>query len=222
MTAREAILGKIRRSLTVTGDEADRKAAVQERLTERPRGVVPVRGQLPPAERLALFTGQAEHTSASVTHVAGAAEVPAAVADFLRQRNLPATVRMGDDRRLAAMPWSKTQIEIARGAADGNDVVSVAHAFGGVAETGTLVLTSGVENPTTLNFLPETAIVVLNAADLAGDYETIWDRLRAEYGERLMPRTVNLVSGPSRSGDIEQILLLGAHGPRTLHIIVVG
>jgi L-lactate dehydrogenase complex protein LldG len=37
-----------------------------------------------------------------------------------------------------------------------------------------------------------------------------------------MPRTVNLISGPSRSGDIEQKIILGAHGPRALHIIVVG
>ena len=91
-----------------------------------------------------------------------------------------------------------------------------------VAESGTLVLTSGVDNPTTLNFLPETAIVVVDAADIAGDYETVWDRLRAETGEAPLPRTVNWVNGPSRSADIEQTLLLGAHGPRSLHVIVVG
>ncbi|MEI9915983.1 MAG: LUD domain-containing protein [Methylovirgula sp.] len=37
-----------------------------------------------------------------------------------------------------------------------------------------------------------------------------------------MPRTVNFITGPSRSADIEQTLLLGAHGPRALHIIIVG
>jgi L-lactate dehydrogenase complex protein LldG len=37
-----------------------------------------------------------------------------------------------------------------------------------------------------------------------------------------MPRTGNMVTGPSRSGDIEQTILLGAHGPRRLHIVVVG
>ncbi len=222
MSPREAIFGKIRRSLGVAGDESGRKAAVTERLQARPRGVVPARGALPAAERLALFTRMAEAVSASVTHVAEAADVPAAVAEFLRQRNLPAALRMGDDKRLAAMPWAKTQIATARGPSDGSDAVSIGHAFAGVAESGTVVMTSGADNPTTLNFLPETAIVVLDAADIAGDYESIWDRLRQTEGDGLLPRTVNWITGPSRSADIEQTLLLGAHGPRSLHIVVVG
>ena len=64
--------------------------------------------------------------------------------------------------------------------------------------------------------------MVLNAADIAGDYETVWARLRPQGGEGNLPRTVNFITGPSRSADIEQTLLLGAHGPRALHIIVVG
>jgi L-lactate dehydrogenase complex protein LldG len=148
--------------------------------------------------------------------------VPAAVAAYLRAHNLPATARMGDDNLLAGMPWDATQITLSRGASDGDDPVGVSHAFAGVAETGTLVLTSGPDNPTTLNFLPETHIVVLAAKDVAGDYETVWDRLRAAAGKGQMPRTVNMVTGPSRSGDIEQTILLGAHGPRRLHIVVVG
>jgi L-lactate dehydrogenase complex protein LldG len=221
MSARDAVLAKIRRSLGVTGAEPARNAAVDNRLGTRPRGVIPARGALPAAERLALFTRLAEHCAASVARVADGSQVPAAVAEFLRQRNLPAAVRMGDDKRLAAMPWGETQIAVKHGAADGSDAVSVGHAFAGIAESGTLVLTSGVDNPTTLNFLPETAIVVVDAADIAGDYETVWDRLRAETGEAPLPRTVNWVNGPSRSADIEQTLLLGAHGPRSLHIVIV-
>ena len=83
-------------------------------------------------------------------------------------------------------------------------------------------LASGQDNPTTLNFLPETHIVVLRAEGVAGDYETVWAKLRARYGKGALPRTVNWVTGPSRSGDIEQTILLGAHGPRRLHVVVVG
>ena len=84
------------------------------------------------------------------------------------------------------------------------------------------MLTSGPDNPTTLNFLPDTHIVVVDAKDIAGDYEAVWQRLRERFGAGLMPRTVNLITGPSRSADIAQILILGAHGPRRLHVLIVG
>ena len=222
MSARDTVLGKIRRSLHVDSGDVGRRAIVIARLEGAPRSVVPARGQLPKEERIALFTAMAEKVSATVARVGRADDVPAAVADFLRNHNLPATVRMGDDGLIAGLPWERTQVEIKRGPSDGNDAVGLSHAAGGVAESGTLVLLSGPDNPTTLNFLPETHIVVIRAADIAGDYETVWDEVRETYGKGHMPRTVNMVTGPSRSADIEQTLLLGAHGPRRLHIVVVG
>jgi L-lactate dehydrogenase complex protein LldG len=121
------------------------------------------------------------------------------------------------------MAWAREpHLQRLVGPSDGTDLVALSHAFAGVAETGTLVLLSGPENPTTLNFLPDTHIVMVKAEDVAGDYESVWRRLRAIYSHHHMPRTVNLVTGPSRSADIEQTLILGAHGPRALHILVVG
>ena len=99
--------------------------------------------------------------------------------------------------------------------------MSVTPAFAGIAETGTLMLTSGKDRPATLNFLPETHIVVLKASQVVGAYEDAWDLLRQAEGEGVMPRSVNLITGPSRTGDIEQKIQLGAHGPRRLHIVVV-
>ena len=222
MSARDAVFSKIRRALGVGGSEAGRRAIVIARLEGAPAGVVPKRGQLPREERLALFQSMAEKVAATVARVPDTDAVPQAVAEYLRDRNLPAVVRMGADARLAALAWGKTQIEVGHGASAGNDPVAVSHALAGIAETGTLVLTSGADNPTTLNFLPETHIVVLAADDVAGDMETVWAELRARYGKGVMPRTVNMITGPSRSGDIEQTILLGAHGPRRLHIIIAG
>lgn len=219
--ARAEILANIRRSLGVTGTEAPRRSAVDERIERAPRGIIPARGQVTGAERIALFKAEAERTQATVTTVASANAVPAAVADYLRRHNLPAAVRMGADERLAAMPWGETSLEITKGPSSGSDLNGVSHAFAGVAESGTLVLVSGEDNPTTLNFLPDNHIVVVNARDIAGDYEEVWGRIRFTYGKGQMPRTVNFVTGPSRSGDIEQTLLLGAHGPRRVHIVVV-
>ena len=222
MNPREAILGKIRRSLGVTGGELRRNASVDDRLTRAPQGVIPARGQLPQAERIALFTAMAEKVLATVERVAGEVSIPTAVAGYLRAHNLPAALRMGDDPLLTGLAWSRTPIEVKRGASDGTDVVGLSHAFAAVAESGTLVLASGKDNPTTVNFLPETHIVVLKADDVAGDYEAVWSRLRERYGRGVLPRTVNWVTGPSRSGDIEQTILIGAHGPRRLHVVIVG
>jgi L-lactate dehydrogenase complex protein LldG len=221
-SAREDILANIRRSLGVTGSEAPRRSNVATRLQNGPPGIIPARGQLDARGRVAMFKQQAERAQASVTEVAHPEDVPGEVARFLRDHNLPATIRIGADARLGAMPWAQTALEVSSGRSNGNDPNAVSHAFGGVAESGTLAMLSGPDNPTTLNFLPDNHIVVLSAADVVGDYETIWKRLRDDLGKGTLPRTVNLITGPSRSADIEQTLLLGAHGPRTLHIIIVG
>src|SRR5437763_11520928 len=155
---RDDILANIRRSLGVTGAEATRRANVATRLENAPRGVIPARGQLEPAARVAMFKEQAERAQASVTEVARPEDVPAEVARFLRDHNLPATIRIGADARLAVMPWSQTALDVTGGRSDGGDPNAVSHAFGGVAESGTLALLSGPDNPTTLNFLPDNHI----------------------------------------------------------------
>jgi L-lactate dehydrogenase complex protein LldG len=214
--ARAEILSNIRRALGVTSAELIRRSAVDDRLDRAPKGVIPARGQLDAAGRVALFKAQAEAALASVQMVATADSVPQEVARFLRDANLPAAIRIGSDPRLASLPWGQTALEVSHGPSNG-----ISHAFGAVAETGTLALTSGAENPSTLNFLPDNHIVVLSAKDLAGDYEGVWQKLRMTYGKGMMPRTLNFITGPSRSGDIEQTMLLGAHGPRRLHIVLV-
>ena len=68
-------------------------------------------------------------------------------------------------------------------------------------------------------------MVVLRASRVVGAYEEAWDLLRAENRDErsggFMPRNVMLVTGPSRSADIESTLELGAHGPRRLHVLLV-
>lgn len=218
MSARAEILADIRRALGVTGSEVPRRRAVADRLEDAPQGTIPARGRVDPAQRKALFCAEAERVFASVAEVASDADVPAEVAVYLRSRNLPAMLRIGADPYLAALPWQG--LELVEGSLDGT--VALSHAFAGVAESGTLVLISGKENPTSLNFLPETHIVVVAESDIVGDYEAIWQKLRATYGKGLMPRSVNFITGPSRSADIGRTMQLGAHGPRDLRIIIVG
>lgn len=223
MSARDAILSRIRASLKSDPADAARAEAVAQRMKKAPKGIIPVRGQLPHTEKIDLFCRMAEKLSATVERVKSYDAVPKSVAAYLRGHNLPAALRMGDDKRLAAMPWDKQRaLQIKHGPSDGDDEVGLSHATTAVAETGTLVMTSGKQNPTTINFLPEHHVVVVDAADIEGDLETALSRIRRSFGKGQMPRTVNLISGPSRSGDIEQKIILGAHGPRALHLIVVG
>ena len=220
MNGRAAILGKIGKSLGGNANDAARAEAVRDRLANPPNGIIPQRGQLSQGERVRLFVEMAEAVQATTAQVSSTDDVAEAVADYLRSRNLPQTVKTGSDKRLDDVDWSRApSLSRTTGASDGDDPVGLSFAAAGVAETGTLVLTSGPDNPTTLNFLPENHIVIVNASDVAGDYESVLKNARQSDGS--LPRTVNLITGPSRSGDIEQTLLLGAHGPRNLHIIVV-
>lgn len=222
MSAREAVFASIRRSLGVTGGETPRALEVRSRLAEAPAGVVPLRGQGSLDQRAETFKAEAARVQATVSEVASLAEVPAEVARYLRDNNCPASLRMGADDRLSAMPWGATAVEILHGASDGHDANAVSMAFAGIAESGTLALVSGPANPTTLNFLPDTHIAVLSKDDLMADFEGVFAKLRAAYGKGGAPRTLNFITGPSRSADIEQTLLLGAHGPRRLHIVLAG
>ena len=222
MKGREAIFANIEKSLRVSGDDGLRAETVAARLAKHPRGIIPARGKKPDRERLELFKVMAEAAKASIAVLDRTADVPAAVAAYLRSKNLPQSIRHGDDERFSLIPWANERtLEFTKGASDGAQLASVSYSFGAVAESGTLVMVSGADNPTTLNFLPDHHLVVVDEKDIAGDYESVWDRIRERFGANEMPRAVNWITGPSRSGDIEQTHLLGAHGPRSLHVLVV-
>ena len=217
---RAAILGSIRRSLGRGPLDEAARTTLDERMARPTPNLVPARTDIPQGERVDLFASMAEAVFATVDRVSGPDAVPGAVADYLAQHNLPPALVMAPDPALDAYPWGdRPMLAIRRGAAEEADRVGVTGAVMGFAETGTLMMASGPDHPSTLNFLPETHIVVLPAEKIGGAYEEGWAHLRAEGG--LMPRTVNLVTGPSRTADIEQTIALGAHGPRRLHIVVV-
>jgi L-lactate dehydrogenase complex protein LldG len=218
--SKETILTAIRRGLKRGPVSADQAAMLRGRLEQHPRHLIPARSRLEHAGQVDLFVRNVEKEFGSVTRVPDADTVPEAVADYLAAQNLPPRLAMAPHPELRALPWSaRPLLEIREGRAEATDAVSVQHGFAAIAETGTLMLPSAPERPVTLNLLADTEIVVLRATSIVGAYEEAWDRLRAELGG--MPRNVMLVTGPSRSADIEQTLELGAHGPRRLHVVVI-
>jgi len=219
--ARAQILDGIRRSLRRGELSGEARQDVEARLASPPRGPAVARAQLAQPEKVALFCQWAETLNATVARVA-AADVPGEVTAYLMRNNLAQNVAMAPSPLLEGYDWSSQKmLSIRRGRGEGSDQVSVTGAFAGIAETGTVVMASGPDHPVSLNLLPDTHVVVLRESDIVGGYEEVWVRLRSRYGKNLMPRTVNTITGPSRTGDIEQAMELGAHGPRRMHILVV-
>jgi len=225
MSARDDILAKVRKAVAAAPDEApSRRAVVEGRLGAHRRHPIPGRvAGKDPAALKALLRQHLETALVTVVDVATPAEIPAAVARYLRDQNLPQRIATGSDSYIDTLPWNREPALSRRiGRAHPEDEVGLSRAVAGVAETGTLALASGPDNPVTLTFLPETHVVIVEESAIVGPYENVWDAMRARYGDGEMPRTVNFVSGPSRTADIGGKIVIGAHGPRRLCVLLVG
>lgn len=217
--SRARILGAVRSALGHAPTAAATKAAertkeVEAHAAAREVHVRPVvEGDL-----AARFAEKVALVAATFAPVDGVGRVSRAVADYLEGLGLDKDVVAATDPLVEQVRWSN-EFAVARRAAEAGDRVSVTGAYAGIAETGTLVFVSDRTTPTTLNFLPETHIAVLARERLVAHLEDVWARLRNE--RTFPPRTVNFITGPSRTGDIELQLELGAHGPRRLHVLLV-
>lgn len=220
--SKQQIMAALRRSLKREQPAAELRETLEARLSAPRPGLVPARGQRPHKDQLDLMEEMLVELSATVVRLRDESEVPQAVADYLKGENLPPRLRLAPRDDLRDLPWdSQPLLEITEGRAEEPDPISLTGTFAGIAETGTLMMASGPEAPVTLNFLPENHIVVLRSSQVVGAYEEAWGRLRDRYGQGVMPRGVNMITGPSRTGDIEQTIQLGAHGPRRLHVLMI-
>lgn len=207
--AREQILARLRNTL----DQGQpRSSLVDQRLQEHRQGPQP-------AWTEALrdrFCGKLQAAAGSLVRVADGQQLVAAVTDYLRAQSLPPELLLAPDPRLDGLPWP-SDLTLLRGPA-GGERVGLSWALAGIAETGSLVLASGPYTPTALNFLVDDFLCVLPIERLVPHMEDVWQLVRSELGGP--PRALNLITGPSRTADVEQTIQLGAHGPRRLHILL--
>lgn len=217
--ARAKILGRIRRAQGrgAGGPSPAQREAIQTYLRAHPRGPLPdLSGDL-----VARFRTRAESMQSTTEEVATEAEVPQAVARYLKANGLPASGCVWP--ALAHLDWRGAGLSLEgrapRRENGGDDPVGVTGAFAAIAETGTLMVVSGPDSPASTSLVPETHVAVLAAERIVAHMEECWDLARAAFGQ--FPRAVNFISGPSRTGDIEQQLVLGAHGPYRVHIVIV-
>ena len=217
--ARDAILGRVRKALGRTGANARAQAdayIAAHRHGPRPRM---------PADLAARFMQRATDMASTIERIASIDEAPRAVARYLDALTL--SPRIADQKshagvcwpEFAALDWAAAGLKIDPRPATGDDPLGITGAFCAIAETGTLVITSGVETPTATTLLPATHIAVVRAARIVSGMEEAFALIRAEHP--VTPRAINMISGPSRTGDIEQTIVLGAHGPFRLHVLVL-
>lgn len=222
-SSRERIFATLRAGLKDTVNDPARPRAVAERIASHPRNLLPQRAQKPHAEQVALFTAKVEALTVTVDRVSSTSDVPGKISDYLARHNLPSRLRISPDPLLQNLPWDqRPMLQVEYGGGRSQDLVSVTPAFAAIAETGTLMLHSSSTTPTTLHFVPDHHIVVLKSSQVTGTMEEAFQRLRDKLGSvENWPRTVNFVTGPSRTADIEGVPVLGAHGPRRLHIVLI-
>jgi L-lactate dehydrogenase complex protein LldG len=215
MGSRERILTRIRQLQGRGGTRPSQAEleALETYLRAHPRGT------LPPVETelVARFRARAEAMQSSTDEIAEKVEVPAAVAHYLKSGNLPLTGCVWP--QLADLDWRGVGLALEPREANGSDAIGVTGAFAAIAETGTLMFASGPDTPSTVSLLPETHVAVLEARRIVPHMEDAWALARAEFGQ--LPRAINFVSGPSRTADIDQTIVMGAHGPYRVHIVVV-
>jgi L-lactate dehydrogenase complex protein LldG len=203
---RERVLAQIRASLGRTAPVSG--------------NVAPLAGSGPrPAfagDSVERFVAKMLEKSATLVRIGSLAEVGGEVDRFLRAQG--AARQLCVSPALAGIVWP-ADLGIQYRAALREDQTSVTPCFAAVAESGGIVTLSGPDTPSTLNFVPDNHIVIVRASQVVRHFEDAWALWRAKGLP--MPRTLNIISGPSRTADIEQTIQLGAHGPRRLHILLL-
>jgi len=184
------------------------------------------RPAIPAETRVALFTANATGWHAEVIETTPT-EWAATIAQVLARKQLrrvlagrntalsaelaatvdPATLAWYDEALPAFKPVLFNEID-----------AGITTTRGGIAETGTLILWPGVDEPRTLSLVPPVHIAVLRASEL---YDNFHQAMTAQSWAAQLPTNALLVTGPSKTADIQRLLVYGAHGPRELVIVLI-
>ena len=220
-TSRERILaaiGSIQSNVMPVDSET---LTYTERLQRRPRGPLPIL----PGDLEAAFKMRLKRAAATCSTVDAEAQaeqqkeqqIGQQVLQWLQQQNAALSLTRSESELLNSVDWPEA-LDISKCSENTIYDTTVCEAFCAIAETGSLVLLSSSASPTTLNFLPDNFICLLHRQTIVQHIEDVWQRVRTEFGG--MPRAINIITGPSRTADVEQTIQLGAHGPRRMHVIL--
>lgn len=169
-----------------------------------------------PEDMLQRFMTKLQQSGASFSRISATDDIVNEIVKFVEQHELDGPLVSAATPSLKNITWPG-ELSVEYRAAQAGDQIVLSEAFCAVAETGSVVLRSGIVTPTTLNFLPEYFICLVQTKNIVNWMEDVWTLLRSDSS---MPRAVNFVTGPSRTADVEQQIQMGAHGPRHVHILV--
>ncbi len=214
--SREAILSRVREALARQGLKGPPNDRTPEWRTAAPPSIAAT-----PNDAYARFCASAEHKGTDVIAVANWPDLPRAIADYLRDSaSESASLRVSDEIP-SGLAWQDAGLRAGTGPAVAGDSIGLSRAMAAVAETGTLVLASGPGNPVTLAFLPDVHLIAVPRGAILPTFEDAARLLDQDYPNGQLPRSINFISGASRTGDIGGRIVKGAHGPRTLAVFVI-
>ncbi len=215
MSARENILSRIRQQSGRSGLTTDAElASVRAHIALCESGPLP---SIAHENSLERFVSESARLKSTVESLQGIESVPQAVAGYFRQNNLERSVVGWPS--FSNLDWAGAGVHYQNRLAEANDMVGLTDCFCAIGETGTLLLLSSPTTPKLHALLPETHICIVSKSRIVATMEAAFKLLRAERGA--LPRATFLVSGPSRTADIEQTMVIGAHGPYRVHILMI-
>ena len=164
------------------------------------------------SDLVAAFVAKAEALNTEIRILEREDEIPIAIAEILRAHNLAARIHLPPNSDVTGLDALTILRDL-----PGPDDTAVTRVPLAIAETGTLVQPARDVSPASWHFRPSFEIAILKASGIVAHFEDALAKLKTQN----LPPTVNLITGPSRTGDIEQTLELGAHGPKALTVLIV-
>lgn len=218
MSARANILARIRANDGKQGHTTEAElAAARAVISARTRGPLPTFAKHDPVQHFILECARLKTTLAEVDSILA---VPNEVARYLSTvlDSPTKSASVVGWPEFAALDWQSANIDYANRPAMGSDLIGLTGCFCAIGETGTLLLLGARNSPKVTALLPETHICIVKKSRLVATMEDAFQLARDEIGE--LPRATFFVSGPSRTADIEQTIVIGAHGPYRVHVVL--
>ncbi|MGE8099091.1 LutC/YkgG family protein [Pseudomonas fluorescens] len=220
MSAKQNILAKLRNSLTGTTPVPDNfdEALVTEPYTYTPEQRIPQLRKLM----------EAVHTEIHLTSEQGWPEL---LAQLLRDRQLPSlliapttphgqrvTQHWANTPDLPTLKAYDRPVEEWKAELFNDTPASLTTTLGAIAATGSLIIWPTREEPRLMSLVPPVHFALLKASEIRDNFYQVQQEFKWAQG---MPTNALLVSGPSKTADIEQVLAYGAHGPKDLVVLIL-